>query len=182
MKDLLTALIKAKKEFKPIVKSADNPFYKSKYATLDTILDAIEEPLLNNGLLLLQPVFGNVLYTQIYHAETGQVLESTYDLPDLSDPQKLGSAISYAKRYAVSAMLCLSTDDDDDGNAASGKSDVITKAQVDKLQKLVTESTSKKLTPETAKSIILKHGYTHSSNILKVDYDKIYKEIENLGK
>jgi hypothetical protein len=179
MNNLLTALIKAKKEFKSIVKSANNPFYKSKYATLDTILDSVEPALLNNGLILVQPVIENNLYTRLYHAESGEYLESIYILPELSDPQKLGSAITYARRYGVSAMLSLSTDDDDDGHVASGKADVITTTQLDKLQKLVSE---KGLTSEIAKSIILKYGYTHSSNILKVDYDKIYKELQKLGK
>jgi hypothetical protein len=179
MKELLTALHKAKKEFKPIIKSANNPFFKSKYANLDTITDAIKEGLENNGLIILQPVQGNVLHTQIYHAESGEMLESLYNLPDLSDPQKLGSAITYARRYALCSFLGLVADEDDDGNVASGKSDVIDKSQLDKLQKLVTD---KKIPKEAAKQVVLDFGYTNSSNILKEDFNKVYKEIEALGK
>ena len=177
-KELLVALHKAKAEFLPIVKANDNPFFKSKYANLDTITDAITPALVKYGLLVLQPVQENKLYTQIYHTESGQMLESVYNLPELSDPQKLGSAITYARRYALSSFLGLVADEDDDGNAASGNiSKVITKKQVDRLLNI---AKTKKDGFAKAKDIILKYGYTTSSNILVEDYDKISKEIEAL--
>ena len=65
MKELITALIKAKTQFKPIKKDASNPFFKSKYLSLDGLLDAVESALLSNGLILVQTLDGNSLVTTL---------------------------------------------------------------------------------------------------------------------
>jgi len=111
-------LLEAKKQFPPIKKDAWNPFYKSNYASLSNILDAIEPVLEKHGLYIRSVLRDNVLITQICELETGNVnLESCFNLPVLNDIQKIGSAITYARRYNLVAMLNLNIENDDDGNS-----------------------------------------------------------------
>jgi hypothetical protein len=121
--NLATALIAAKLKFKPILKTKTNPHYKSKYACLDSILEAISEALATSGLLLIQPTeIDNgtpVLKTILIHASTGDRFESILPLPVLTDPQKLGSALTYYRRYGICNLLAISPDEDDDGRSCS---------------------------------------------------------------
>jgi ERF superfamily len=121
--NLATALIAAKLKFKPISKTKTNPHYKSKYACLDSILDAISDALAASGLLLIQPTeIENgtpVLKTILIHAPTGDRFESILPLPVLTDPQKLGSALTYYRRYGICNLLAISPDEDDDGSKFS---------------------------------------------------------------
>ena len=105
-----------------IGKDAKNPFFKSNYASLSHILGEIAEPLEKAGLVITQFPDESGLTTMLIHAKTGQYLEATYNMPVAkpNDPQALGSAISYARRYAVSSILSLKIDDDD-GEGASGR-------------------------------------------------------------
>jgi hypothetical protein len=103
-----------------IRKTANNPFFKSKYAPLPEILEAITTPLHECGLTFSQMPDGESLTTILIHCESGEFLQSSYPLhPIKNDPQAFGSAITYARRYAISAILCLNVDDDDDGNKAT---------------------------------------------------------------
>lgn len=128
MKELLTALVAAKATFKPIPKDKINPFHKSKYASLDAVLGAVEPSLLLNGLTLSHSVSDGKLTTRLYHT-SGDFLESSFNLPELSDPQKLGSQISYYRRYAVCGLLSVTADEDDDGNAAKPQNGAATAAK-----------------------------------------------------
>ena len=120
MQQIIPALIKAKKSFKKISKDAVNPYFKSKYATLDAVLEATESALAEQGLTIVQVVEGYILQTFLYH-ESGEFIQSNYPLPETTDSQKLGAAITYARRYAICAMLSITADEDDDGNLVSGK-------------------------------------------------------------
>lgn len=104
-----------------VKKDANNPFFGKKYASLSNILDAIQEPLANSGLSVAQFPDGEMCLTTILmHAESGEYLQATYAIhPVKTDPQGIGSAITYARRYALGAILSINVDDDDDGNAAS---------------------------------------------------------------
>jgi len=106
-------------EVKPVKKSAENPFFKSSYADLSSIL-AVQAPLLKAKLSFVQfPVGENTLTTMLMH-ESGEWMRSNYTLkPVKADPQSAGSAITYARRYALGAILGLSTEEDDDGAKAS---------------------------------------------------------------
>jgi hypothetical protein len=113
--NLIKALIQC--EFPPIVKTKTNPHFKSKYADLESVNDAIKPILAKNGLCIVQVTAVNetgrtMLCTTLYH-ESGECLESWVLLPDLNDPQKVGSALTYYRRYAICAMLNLSAEDDD---------------------------------------------------------------------
>lgn len=125
MKQIITALLKAQKEFKVIIKEDANPFFKSKYAGLPSILDAIKKTLENNELVLVQsPITDGDrigVETTIYHT-SGEFITSKFTMNlAKNDPQGAGSAITYARRYALVSMLALNVDDDDDGNEASVK-------------------------------------------------------------
>lgn len=117
MKELLTALCKAKQQFKPIAKDKKNPHFKSDYASLDSVLASVEPGLLAYELVITSSVVDGSLVTRLYHS-SGEFLESTFSLPNLSDPQKVGSAISYYRRYAICGLLSVTADEDDDGNAS----------------------------------------------------------------
>ena len=98
--------------------------YTFRYATLDKIMETIRQALGGNGLCVLQPIVstqrGPVLVTRLLH-ESGQWMECEIPLPSLGESlQDFGSAVSYVRRYAVSAMLNISADEDDDGNTAAG--------------------------------------------------------------
>lgn len=103
-----------------IKKDADNPFFKSKYASLENILTTIRPELAKNGLSVSQfPTENNGLTTVLMHS-SGEYLQSTVSMsPKDNTPQAQGSAITYMRRYALSAVLGLATDEDDDGNEAS---------------------------------------------------------------
>ena len=138
MKALLKSLVEFNKQVKPIIKGADNPFFKSKYASLDTIQQTIRQPLIDNGLVLIQ---SNVLSegqllveTRVWHSETGESMASIFPIiVNKQSAQDYGSAVSYAKRYSLSGLLNLIIEDeDDDGNKASDKVTIIAEKPSDK--------------------------------------------------
>ena len=120
--DMIKALIKARGAFSPVLKDAKNPFHNNQYATLEGVLAAVTPALLENGLLLLQPLTESgecmAVLTQLWH-ESGEKMEFVFKLPALSDMQKLGSAITYARRYSVLALLGIAPECDDDGNSTA---------------------------------------------------------------
>lgn len=125
MKELTTALAKAQGQMTFAVKDSKNPHFGNRYADLASVWDAIRKPLTDNGLSITQTVDTinekMVLVTTLWHA-SGESIASRYPIQPLkSDPQGLGSAISYARRYSISALVGV-VQDDDDGNAASGRS------------------------------------------------------------
>ncbi len=120
---LVKALIKAKSDFGEIARKKKNPFFNSKYADLLTIHTATTPALHKNGILVTQTTdlsgIQAVLVTTLLH-ESGQFISGNYPLnPEKSGPQGFGSALTYARRYALSAILAVVADDDDDGNAGS---------------------------------------------------------------
>ncbi len=123
--ELAKSLINVQRSLQPALKDRENPFVKSRYATLNSVMDACRETLLANGIWVTQyPVPADAghlgLVTKLTHAESGQWQSSLLVMPlPKADPQGYGSAITYARRYALSAMLGIVAEDDDDGEAAS---------------------------------------------------------------
>ncbi len=109
-------LHRAKLAIGKVTKNAQS--HHSKYADLNAILDAVEPVLLENGLLLVQPIHGNSVCTQIVDIDSDEILESCMDLPQGVTPQNMGSAITYYRRYTLQAALSLQAVDDD-GEKAS---------------------------------------------------------------
>jgi hypothetical protein len=125
MKNLYQALLKSQQEFGPILKSATNPAFKSKYAELLGVVETVTETLNSNGLVVLQPTVvldgENVVKTLVIHAESGECLEGTYKVvtKDPTDPQKVGAGLTYARRYALMSFFGLAAEDDDGNTAAT---------------------------------------------------------------
>jgi len=112
-------LLEVKKQIGVLAKNAKNPFFKSQYLDLHDLLTAVEPLLHEQGLILLQPIKDNKVCSCIYDSETSTMLiDSSIDLPNIADPQKLGSAITYFRRYTLKSLLSIS-EVDDDGNLAS---------------------------------------------------------------
>lgn len=119
---LAAALVKAHADINAVAKNASNPFFKSKYATLDAVVDAVKKPLLEQGIVVTQGVQdaaeGVAIETMLLHS-SGQWISSTLRLPATKeDAQGYGSAISYGRRYGLMA-ICNVPAEDDDGNAAA---------------------------------------------------------------
>jgi hypothetical protein len=102
-----------------ISKDAANPFFKKNYASLPHIITEVSEPLEKAGLVITQFPNGDGLTTMLIHTESGEFISATYTLQVVrqNDPQAQGSAISYARRYAITSILNLAISDDD-GEAA----------------------------------------------------------------
>lgn len=120
-----TAFVKLQSDIKPAIKDATNPAFRSKYADLGAVWEAIKEPLSRHGFSVIQsPDFdGETMWlrTTVLHI-SGERMEGRYPIrPTKPDPQGVGSAITYARRYSISAMLGVVADEDDDGNAASAR-------------------------------------------------------------
>ena len=105
-----------------ISKDSKNPFFKSKYFDINSLIAHVQPLLEQNGLLLLQPIKDQRQMSIIVDVESGDSVESGIDLPTLTDPQKLGSAITYYRRYTLQSLLGLQAEDDD-ANLASQKTD-----------------------------------------------------------
>jgi len=126
LNELAAALAKAQGRIHPAPKDADNPFFKSKYASLPAVREAMQAAFAENGLSVVQipeVVDGQLRLRTILMHSSGQTLDcgSLIADVDLSNPQKIGSAITYFRRYSLAAISQTVADDDDDGNAASAK-------------------------------------------------------------
>ena len=117
-KTIYQKLFDAKKEIGTLTKDAKNSFFKSSYLSLNGLLEAVEDVLVKHDLLLLQPIEENKVTTRIIDTINADVTESSIELPNITDPQKLGSAITYYRRYTLQSLLGLQAEDDD-GNTAS---------------------------------------------------------------
>jgi len=132
--ELATALAKAQAKIKHASRSSLNPFYNSRYAELAAVIDACRAALAENGLSVIQYTEGDRLYTMLLHT-SGEWIRGYIDLRPMRqvsgkgweeshDPQSYGSCITYARRYTLAAMVGVATEDDD-GNAASGRTTAI---------------------------------------------------------
>lgn len=125
MMNLYKALANVKKEMGSVKKSSDNPFFKSKYANLESHLDLIEPLLEKHGLMMLQPLSAlgssTSVRTIIVHVDSGETLESSMSIPEtLTDAQKIGAAVTYFRRFLINSTFAMKSEDDD-GNTATGK-------------------------------------------------------------
>jgi hypothetical protein len=115
MKNLLQKLLKI--QGLAVKKDANNPFYHSKYSSLDGIMESLNPLLQENKLVLSHTVKNREVNTTLYDSESEDRIESSISIPELTDPQKMGSAITYFKRYNIGCIFNIITDEDDDGNA-----------------------------------------------------------------
>lgn len=119
---LAKSLAAAQGEMKNAPLNKTNPHFRSRYADLAGVRDAIMPSLAKHKLSIVQGTEiterGAVLCTRLMH-ESGQWIESVYPLPSVTDnPQALGSALTYARRYSLAAIVGITADEDDDANEA----------------------------------------------------------------
>lgn len=124
LNEISAALAKAQGEIVGALKDSANPFFKSKYADLASCWDACRLPLSKNGLSVVQgmQVDAGSLYliTRLLHSSGQWISSMTPITPKDDTPQAMGSALTYARRYALTAMVGVAQVDDD-ANAASGR-------------------------------------------------------------
>ncbi len=122
-KSIYSKLLEVQKEIMPIKRTELNPFFSSKFFDVNAILAALKPILNKQGLVLSQPFSTNeagrsILETWVSDGATGETLKSYIYLPENLDPQKMGSVITYYRRYAIQSLFALEAVDDD-GNVAS---------------------------------------------------------------
>jgi len=123
MKEIATALVKAQSEMSNAVKGSANPFFKSKYADLNSIREAVIPVLNAHNISVIQPMVNidghNFIKTVLLHV-SGESIESFTEIiyAKTNDAQAQGSGITYARRYGLQSLVCIGADDDD-GNKAS---------------------------------------------------------------
>tara|TARA_Y100000356_G_scaffold89190_1_gene74776 strand:+ start:599 stop:1039 length:441 start_codon:yes stop_codon:yes gene_type:complete len=130
-KNLAVALIKFHDSGAAAKKGADNPFFKSKYASLEEVIETVRAEAGKVGLTFTQLVDfdeHHIFVTTILMHESGECVTGRTPVltKDNTDPQKMGSGITYAKRYGLQAAFGLPSEDDD-GNAASVSTPKVTK-------------------------------------------------------
>lgn len=123
MKQIATALLKAQSEMSNPKKGSTNPYFRSKYADLNSVREAVIPVLNQNNIVVLQPMVTiegkNYINTMLLH-ESGECIESQTEIvySKSNDAQAQGSGITYARRYGLQSLVCVGADDDD-GNKAS---------------------------------------------------------------
>tara|TARA_Y100001938_G_scaffold148935_1_gene234150 strand:+ start:147 stop:719 length:573 start_codon:yes stop_codon:yes gene_type:complete len=139
IENLAAALLDAQSEMGGAVMDSENPFFKSKYADLTSVIKCIKEPFTSHCLSYTQfPVSnerGVGVCTRLMHS-SGEWIENEFVLPlSKQDPQSAGAAITYARRYSLAAIAGIPQVDDDAESAMLRKQDVITGADIDWLKK-----------------------------------------------
>lgn len=141
-----TKLFMVQSEMPTIPKTATNPHFKSKYADLPTIMEILQPILAKHRVLLLQPILSSdndnivTICTRFVDIDSGKGVSSITTMPigNNKTPQAFGSAITYARRYALCSFLGIVADEDDDANSASN-TDKVTPAQLKKLHAVGTK-------------------------------------------
>jgi len=113
-------------EIGAISKEADNPFFRSKYFDINSLIKQLHPLLIKNKLVLLQPLVDGTVKSIISDLD-GNSVESSLELPTNLDAQKIGSAITYYRRYTLASLLGLQAEDDDGNKAASNVSSSVKK-------------------------------------------------------
>ena len=180
--ELANALCRAQSQMGGAVKDSSNPFFKSKYADITSVIKAIKQPFADNGLSYTQFPISNEhgvgVSTRLMHI-SGQYLEMEYTLPTVKrDPQASGSAITYARRYALQSIAGIPVADDD-AEAAMLRGDeqrsqirTISDNQIITIEKLLDETKS-----DVVRFLSwLQVG--HIKDILAIDYDRAIAGLE----
>lgn len=180
---LSAALVAAQSEMGGAVKDSKNPFFKTNYADLTSVIKAIKEPFAKNGLAYIQfPINGEReigVTTRLIH-ESGEWLEQSYTVPLVkNDPQSAGSAITYARRYSLQAMAGIPAVDDDAESAMVRNDPPADQDTLDIIQDLIDK------TQTDVKKFCLAYGI---KSVDKLTYDQarlasaqLAKKLERMG-
>jgi len=118
---LYEKLFNAKSEIGQISKNKTNPFHKSEYFDVNGLIEAVEPILQKHKLLLIQPLIDNQVVSIISDIETGFEISSSIEIRNQDNPQKIGSEITYYRRYTLQSLLGLKAEDDDANKASVNK-------------------------------------------------------------
>ena len=132
MSKIFKKLLEAKKQFTAITKDQKNPHFKSAYYDINDLHKMVDPILHEQGLLITSPILDGVMTTKLIDVETGESIESSFKIEYNSNPQKVGSEITYYRRYLLSSLLGLQAEDDD-GNKASTKPQAPAQKQLPKV-------------------------------------------------
>lgn len=165
LNELFAALSKFRENFRQPMKDKQNPFYKSKYVPLENIVEAIDEAIKGTGLSYLQYATSegqDVSVTTILTHTSGQYIEfEPLMLPaSKADAQQFGSAVTYARRYALSTIFGVTSLEDDDGEGCSRDKapKKASKTHVQTARMKINQLAEKQgLSAEEAEQAILKH-------------------------
>lgn len=120
MKNLYTKILLVQNAIKAIAKEETNPFFKSKYFDINTVIEALRPIFNEHGLVVLQPLSElngkPAIKTILAEPESGETLETITPLIENNDVQKFGGIITYTRRYALVSMFLIQGEDDTDGN------------------------------------------------------------------
>jgi hypothetical protein len=142
----------AKQSMGKVIKNATNPHFKRSYADINSIIETVEPILLDCGLLLIQPIKDDKVYTIIVDIESGDRFESFMTLPPITDPQKIGGACTYYRRYTLVNLLSLQAIDDD-GETASKAPKAKPTLDGERWDKALAAVKNGKFTPEQIKEM-----------------------------
>ena len=121
-------------------KDSTNPFFNSKYFDINQLIEAVRPALIAEDLLMLQPIEKGAVGTRIIDIQSGDYVEAFLTLPELSDPQKIGSCITYYRRYTLQSLLGIEAEDDDANTASYGNRAPQSKYQDDDNKEWLNES------------------------------------------
>ena len=140
-------LQKIQDEIGPIKKDSTNQHFRSSYFDINSLLEKITPLLRSQNLMLLQPIVEGSVCSKIIDLETGHSKVSTIELPVETNPQKIGSCITYFRRYTLQSLLALEAEDDD-GNKAAGVAPSKNEANNDNKPWLNITDKDKNITPQ----------------------------------
>lgn len=204
MQKITAALVKAQAELQNVTSDATNPHFRSQYASLPHMIDTVRPVLAKHGLALLQsPVSedGRIGVRTVLIHESGEMLDGIYTVrPAKDDPQGAGGAITYCRRYALAAFLCIAQEDDDGNGASAPRREpprqapqqqqqrsgprVITEPQLKRLRAIAgnlgkeARLTTEQITAEV-RSVLSHFGYESSKDVTMDDYEKVVAAIES---
>jgi len=148
--EIYKKLLKVQQEVGAISKDSKNPFFKSKYFDINGLINHVTPILSRHGLVLTQPIVGGVQCSVITDSESEEFVDSGLKLPELNDPQKLGSAVTYYRRYTLCSLLALQAEDDDANIASKESKKPKTKPPVKDMEGLLKAIAGKTFTVQKA--------------------------------
>lgn len=198
--ELASAMSKAQSAYARIDLNRENPYFKSKYADLDSIVEATRSGLSKNGIFFTQTIHlddgATILHTELLHSSGQWIKSMTRILPAKNDPQTYGSTLTFMKRYAAAAILGVTASHDpldDDAEVAmvearqilskgpSNKynpkeqsADVVTREQLDELEYELSEY------PDLADEIMTKMQIQSLADLPKIKYAISMKRIREI--
>lgn len=169
IKAIVPALLNAQRQIIGAKKESENPYFKSKYADLPSVIEACKGALNDNEITVLQPINGSVVETILIHV-SGEWISSETNIvcKAPNDPQAYGSAITYARRYGLQSMVLMPAEDDD-GEGAMNRN------EQKKMEETVARALSKISVAKTIDEIQKIESYAKTLSLSSEQFQKIHE-------